>query len=732
MQTVETFDHDVRDIENEWIPLSDGCRLAARIWRPVDAEDRPVPAILEYIPYRKRDFMRGRDEAMHRYFAGHGYAAVRVDMRGSGESDGLLHDEYLKQEQDDAHEVIAWIAAQPWCDGAVGMMGKSWGGFNALQVAARRPPALKAILPVMGTDDRFAEDVHYSGGCLLNDNFWWGAIMHIFNARPPDPAIVGEGWRAAWLERLDAVTFWPIIWLGHQTRDAYWRHGSVCEDYGAIQCPVYFVGGWADLYRDTPFRLAAGLEAPWKVLVGPWAHLYPQDGLPQPAIGFLQEALRWWDQWLKGIDTGIMEEPALRVWMQESVPPRPYYGERPGRWVAEETWPSPRIEIRRFALNRHSLDAEAGPEEALVLPPMQDPGAAAGDWVSFAIPGDMPLDQRVDDGGALTFDSAPLEQGLEILGGPELVLDLAVDRACALVAVRLSDMAPDGASTAFARGVLNLTHRDGHEEPAPLEPGRRYRVTVRLHGTAYAVPPGHRLRLSLSSGYWPIVWPSPESVTLTVYRRGGRASLAGTTAQGRGHRARGLRAAGTGDAHEDDDPAQGTHRTHGRPGRGRRRDLPPPVHRRRRVRRLGQVPYRRYRARDGARLHPRAGDQGGRPAVGARHHGAKLRNRAGRLAHPHRGPRPDDLERGGVPPDRRPRRLRGRNPRVQPHLDCRGTAQRRLRRSTRRGRAKPHASARMTHEPTTRRCSPSTPKAPRRAGRRRPGAARPRCCRASG
>ena len=525
MQTVETFDHDVRDIENEWIPLSDGCRLAARIWRPVDAEDHPVPAILEYIPYRKRDFMRGRDEAMHRYFAGHGYAAVRVDMRGSGESDGLLHDEYLKQEQDDALEVIAWIAAQPWCDGAVGMMGKSWGGFNALQVAARRPPALKAILPVMGTDDRFAEDVHYSGGCLLNDNFWWGAIMHIFNARPPDPAIVGEGWRAAWLERLDADTFWPIIWLGHQTRDAYWRHGSVCEDYAAIQCPVYFIGGWADLYRDTPFRLAAGLEAPWKVLVGPWAHLYPQDGLPQPAIGFLQEALRWWDQWLKGIDTGVMDEPALRVWMQESVPPRPYYGERPGRWVAEESWPSPRIETRRFALNRHSLDAEAGPEEALVLPPRQDPGAAAGDWVSFAIPGDMPLDQRVDDGGALTFDSAPLEQGLEILGGPELVLDLAVDRACALVAVRLSDMAPDGASTAFARGVLNLTHRDGHEEPAPLEPGRRYRVTVRLHGTAYAVAPGHRLRLSLSSGYWPIVWPSPEPVTLTVYAGAGELRL---------------------------------------------------------------------------------------------------------------------------------------------------------------------------------------------------------------
>ena len=404
-------------------------------------------------------------------------------------------------------------------------MGKSWGGFNSLQVAARRPPALKAVLPVMGTDDRYAEDAHYAGGCLLNDSFWNGAIMHVFNARPPDPAIVGDGWRATWLERLEANSFWPITWLRHQTRDEYWRHGSVCEDYAAIQCPVYFIGGWADLYRDTPFRLAAGLEAPCKVLIGPWAHLYPQDGLPQPAIGFLQEALRWWDQWLKGADTGIMDEPAFRFWMQESVPPRPYYGERPGRWVAEEAWPSPRIETRRFALNRGSLDAAAGPEEALVLPPFQDPGAAAGDWFSLGVPGDMPLDQRIDDGGALIFVSPPLEQGFEILGNPDLALDLAADRECALVAVRLSDVAPDGASTAFARGVLNLTHRDGHEESAPIEPGRRYRVTVRLQGTAYAVPPGHMLRLSLSAGYWPIVWPSPEPVTLTVYAGAGELRL---------------------------------------------------------------------------------------------------------------------------------------------------------------------------------------------------------------
>ncbi len=173
--------------EHVWIPLSDGCRLGARLWLPEDAARAPVPAILEYIPYRKRDGTRGRDDPMHGYFAAHGYAAVRVDMRGSGESDGQLADEYLRQEQDDALEVIAWIARQPWCSGRVGMQGKSWGGFNALQVAARRPPALKAIITTFSTDNRYTDDIHYMGGCLLNDNLWWGSIMLAYQSRPLDP-----------------------------------------------------------------------------------------------------------------------------------------------------------------------------------------------------------------------------------------------------------------------------------------------------------------------------------------------------------------------------------------------------------------------------------------------------------------------------------------------------------------------------------------------------------------
>jgi len=517
VKIVESFPRAVRQIENHWIPLSDGCRLAARIWLPADAEEHPVPAILEYLPYRKRDFTRARDEPMHHYFAGHGYAAVRVDLRGSGDSDGLLTDEYTEQELDDACEVITWVASQPWCSGRVGMMGISWGGFNSLQVAARRPPALAAILTLCSTDDRYADDAHYMGGCLLNENLTWGSVLLTFNAYPPDPEIVGAQWREMWLERLAATPLFPEIWMRHSTRDAYWRHGSVCEDYGAIACPVYAVGGWADGYSNAVPRLLAGLAGPRKGLIGPWSHAFPHDAVPGPSIGFLQEALRWWDQWLKEEETGILDEPMLRVWMQESVPPRSYYAERPGRWVAEAEWPSPRLRTRRLVLNPGRLEPRPRESAELILCSPQTTGRAGGDWCAFGTEGEMPTGQRGDDGRSLVFDSEPLPERLEILGAPVATLELAADRPEAILAVRLNDVSPDGASTRVTYALLDLTHRNGHERAEPLTPGERYRVRLRLNDAAHAFPRGNALRLAVSTSYWPMAWPAPSPVTLSLF-----------------------------------------------------------------------------------------------------------------------------------------------------------------------------------------------------------------------
>ena len=511
LKIVDTLPRQVREIQTCWIPLADGCRLAARIWLPVDAEDDPVPAILEYLPYRRRDGTVLRDAETYRYLAGHGYAGVRVDLRGAGDSDGLMRDEYLAQEQADACEVIAWLADQPWCTGAVGMWGISWGGFNALQVAACRPPALKAIITLCSTDDRYADDTHYMGGCLLSGSLSWAATMFAFSARPPDPAVVGDGWRAQWLERLENIPRFAALWTAHQRRDAYWRHGSVCEDFADIACPVYAVGGWADAYSNAIPRLLAGLTVPRKGLIGPWAHAYPHVAKPGPAIGFLQEARRWWDHWLKGAATGIMDEPMLRVWMQESVPPAPHYETWPGRWIAEPTWPSPDIATRTFRL---------GDGEAVSLCSPQDTGATAGAWCPYGLPGDMPVDQAADDARSLTFDLPALGERLEVLGAPVVMLDLAADKPAGFVAVRLVDVAPDGAATRIGYGLLNLTHRDSDVAPMPLQPGQRYRVRIQLSDIGHAFPAGHRLRVAVSTAYWPTVWPSPEVVTLQLFPAG--------------------------------------------------------------------------------------------------------------------------------------------------------------------------------------------------------------------
>ncbi|MGH8279356.1 MAG: CocE/NonD family hydrolase, partial [Gammaproteobacteria bacterium] len=506
----------IDEIENVFIPLKDGRRIAARLWLPKNAAHAPVPAIFEYIPYRKRDFMRRRDEPMHRYYAAHGYAAIRADVHGSGASDGILTDEYTIREQQDACEIIAWIAAQPWCSGAVGMTGISWGGFNSLQVAARRPPALKAIITLCSSDDRYADDAHYMGGCLLNENMQWGSALMLYSALPPDPELVGARWREMWLARINALEAFPAFWLHHQARDDFWRQGSVCENYAAIECPVYAISGWADGYSNAVPRLLANLKSPCKGLVGPWPHAFPHDARPGPSIGYLQEALRWWDQWLQGRDTGIMDEPRYRVWMQESVAPQSQYKVRPGRWAAESVWPSPRIKSRTLYLNAGCLADTPGQLSELSCSSPQTTGAHAGDWCSFGAHGDLPGDQRPDDAGSLTFDGEPFAERIELLGAPVLELELRADRPLAMLCARLCDVAPDGSSLRVSYGLLNLTHRNGHASPELLIPGEWVHARLQLNDIAQAVPAGHRLRLALSTSYWPIAWPSPQPVVIGI------------------------------------------------------------------------------------------------------------------------------------------------------------------------------------------------------------------------
>jgi putative CocE/NonD family hydrolase len=520
-ETRTDLPRQTRVVKNTWIPLADGTRLAARIWLPLDAEQNPVPGILEYIPYRKNDVYAEGDERRHGYVAAHGYACVRVDLRGSGDSDGLLEDEYLPLEQQDGVEVIAWIASQPWCSGKVGMLGLSWGGFNALQVASHAPPALKAVISLGSTDDRYEDDIHYIGGCVFaRYMLMWSTSVLAYMARSPDPINVGDDWRRMWFQRLEGSVDYIDPWLSHQHYDAYWKQGSVCEDLSAIKCPIYMVGAWQDGYTNSVMRLLENYSGPCKGLIGPWGHQNPYYGVPGPAIGYLQETLRWWDYWLKGIDTGVMADPQLRFYRQDAVKPAATYPIRAGRWATEPQWPSPNVQLHSVVLGERVLGTAGAPGSTLRHRSNLVPTGDAGNWAGWAHKTEFPLDQRPEDGQSMCFDGPVADAEMEILGQPLLRACVRVDRPSALLAARLCDVAPDGTSTLITRGFLNLTHHRSRESPEPLVPGEAVPANLRLKAISYVVPAGHRLRLALQTSYWPWVWPSPEMVELQVLTGG--------------------------------------------------------------------------------------------------------------------------------------------------------------------------------------------------------------------
>ena len=512
----EEFPHGVvRD--DLRIPLADGTRLYARRWRPVDEE--PVPALLEYSPFRLTDTTAPRDAQRHPWFAGHGYASVRVDVRGTGNSEGVLTDAHSEREILDGAEVVDWLAEQPWCDGNVGMFGLSWAGYTALQVAERAPEALKAVVAVCAGDDRYLEDAHYLGGAVLGGEMHaWAATVLAYLAKPPDPRYFGEDWRAQWLERLEGLEPYIHTWLAHPQRDAYWRRDSVREDYSAIRAAVLAVGGWHDPRRDSVFRLVEELGrrgTPVRGVVGPWVNQYPdqEETGPGPAVGFLQESLLWWDQWLRGEERGALEGPPLRSWIRASDPQAAMRPTGPGRWVGEESWPSPQVAMSEIALAHPAAVADA---RLLPVRSPQQTGVDAGRFAPFGDGADLPADQRAEDGRSLCFDTAPLSGTLEILGGPRLRLRLSCPTEHGTVIARLCDVAPDGASTLVTRGALDLAAREGAELATPWPAGESGEVEFGLGAAGYSFQTGHRIRVALSSAYWPWIWPHPEGAGFDV------------------------------------------------------------------------------------------------------------------------------------------------------------------------------------------------------------------------
>ncbi|MFZ0759072.1 MAG: CocE/NonD family hydrolase [Candidatus Sulfotelmatobacter sp.] len=499
-------------MEQAWIPMKDGIRLAATLYMPDGAKPgEKFPALLEYLPYRKDDGTAAEDYPHHAYFARRGYVSVRVDIRGFGASEGAPPErEYSEQEQEDGEQVIWWLAHQAWSNGNVGMFGISWGGFNSLQMAMRHTPGLKAILAADATAELFHDDVHYVDGMAHVDEFELNMDM-------------AEGWTGAPDYTLDEKVLgprfetapWSLLYLKHQHDGPFWR--APVRPLKEITIPAFLIGGLLDGYRDNVTDMLMQSSGPVEAIVGPWNHTYPNDAAPGPQIEWRNLAVRWFDHWLKGRDTGVEHDPRLVIYMQHWHPPDPNLANVPGEWRREDVWPpkDSRPSTLFFEPN-HALAETAAPPDIHQLRYVPSIGVEAGFWW-----GELLSDVRPVDAFSLVYDSVPLKQDLAILGRPHALLRASATAPLADWFARLSDVAPDGTVTQITGAGINGAQRDSMSNPRDLEPGRVYPLDIKMHLTSWVFPKGHRIRVAISNALWPMMLPTPYSMT-TSLELGGR------------------------------------------------------------------------------------------------------------------------------------------------------------------------------------------------------------------
>ncbi|MFN8630849.1 MAG: CocE/NonD family hydrolase [Chloroflexota bacterium] len=530
-----THDHEVRwDVR---IPVRDGLEMAANLWLPKPShEGERFPAILEMIPYGKDSWRRNSDTGRGEWFAARGFALCRLDVRGTGTSQGLALDEYLPDQTRDGYDAVEWLATQDWSNGSVGMWGISWGGFTSIQVAMLRPPHLRAILPMYATDDRYVDDVHYRGGCATASEKSQYAVSQLgMNAMPPinsvrEPGWKTDAWRNQWRERLEQTPPWLLAWMREQTDGPYWRHGSLATDYEALECAVFAIGGWNDSYVDPAFRMQGRCaNVPIRTLVGNWVHSYPDDAYPGPNMNWLHEAVRFFGHYLRGDENGWADDAPFTWYEHTQLRPEPFPREWPGRWRAASTVPVEGVRAWTLTLGAGTLaeaeaeaEAEAAGAEAEAvdaLPHRATVGTSGPlSWGSGYEPNGLARDLRPDEARGLAYTSEPLTRGVSVIGNPEAVLHLSATMPVATCVVRLSEVAPDGTSALISHGVLNLTHRRSDTDPEPLVPGDVEEVRIPLRATGYRFTPGRRIRLTVHTALWPILWPSPLPGELRVHR----------------------------------------------------------------------------------------------------------------------------------------------------------------------------------------------------------------------
>ena len=506
-------EHQIQTSNACRVPTRSGLELGATLTRPT-GEGR-FPVLVWYDPYRSG--ADGAASSMAQYFARRGYVYVNLNVRGTGNSQGVSRDEYMVEETQDGYDAVEWLASQPWSSGRVGQLGSSYSGFNTLQVAALAPPALKAIAPAYFTDRRYTDDCHYKGGCLRGyyDMLTYGLSMVAMNALPPFKEAVGAAWSALWRQRLEESEPYLLKWIEHQVEDEYWAVGSIAGQYDRIKAASLLIGGWHDGYPNPPLRVFAALQAPKKLLIGPWSHTYPDRSHCGPRIDICFELLRWWDHWLKDLDNGVEEEPAVQIYEQEYEPPVQDRTLIAGRWRMAADLPEGGGQV--FHLGEGKMGAEPPKKPGTASVPYLPAASRNGGIWDAGVPFTLAGEQSTDSAQALNFISAPLKKDLAILGNPTFSFCISSDVPVIPVAVRLLEVAPDGRRVLVTKGILNATRREGMDRAVPLEPGQPTRVEYHLEAVAWRFRKGYRIDLSVNGADFPNVWPTPFPGTLTLH-----------------------------------------------------------------------------------------------------------------------------------------------------------------------------------------------------------------------
>ncbi len=515
--------------------MPDGVRLAATSYIPVARHrGETFPVLLEYLPYRKDDTFYVVDYSFFSYQAQLGFITVKVDIRGTGASEGDIPErEYSDIEMQDCEEIIKQLAARKPANGNVGMLGVSWSGFNALQMAMRRPPALKAIHAVHASDDLFHDDVHYIDGNLHLDPYHLYICHELGLPRTPGYKFDDEYFAQRFNHRP-----WIFTYLKNQLDGPFWRQKSLREDFSQIDIPVYLVGGLLDGYRSATVRMFQELEVPVRCDIGPWDHSCPDEGAPGPNYEWQKRLGEWFNRYLRpdakpatqksrGLQTRRKQqtEKELLVYVRHGHKPDVDIEQVPGYW-RRDTLPAQGGENHKLFLSPGKLVSKSLPSTddttngAVELRYKAFSGTAAGTWW-----GNTTGDMAADDADSLVFDSAPMRKVKQIIGTPHLSVAVKASSSKAKWSVRLEDVAPDGSVTLITGGLFNPAHRMNRLEPTLPAPDSVYQLDLPLQFTTWTFQKGHKIRLAITNAQFPITWPSAELMVSTVFANGKTAAL---------------------------------------------------------------------------------------------------------------------------------------------------------------------------------------------------------------